>query len=103
MSYDQQCMEDARLVILAELARQRDATLNSRNLAQIVDAVVPRRPREWTEAQLHWLDGMGAVNLRSTDLPGLGPVIIATLTRTGRDHIERRALLPGISHPADEE
>lgn len=103
MNYDQTCKEDARLAILAELAAQRDATLNSRNLAQVVESIVPRRPREWVEAQLEWLDGMGAVNLRKTDLAGIGPVIIATLTRTGRDHVERRAFIPGVSLPADEE
>lgn len=102
-SYEQTCQEDARLAILAELAQQRDARLNSRNLAVVVDQVVRNRPREWLEAQLRWLDSMGAINLTESNLPGLGPVHLAVLTRTGRDHVERRQFLPGVTLPADEE
>ena len=101
--YEKLRREDARLVILAELARQRDATLNSRNLAQVVESFVPRALPEWVEAQIEWLDSMGAVNMTRSDLPGLGAVVIATLTRTGRNHVERRAFIPGVSRPADEE
>lgn len=101
--YEKISREDARLVILAELAGQRDATLNSRNLAMAVDGVVPRRPSEWVEAQIEWLETMGAIKATRTELPAIGPVIIATLTRTGRNHVERRAFLPGISRPADED
>lgn len=101
--YEKACQEDARLVILAELAQQPDATLNSRNLAKLVEAVVPRRPSEWVEAQLAWLDVMGAVNITRTDLPGIGSVVIARLTRMGRNHVERRSLIPGVALPADED
>ena len=103
MTYDERCKEDPRLAILAELAQQPDARLNSRNLATVVEQVVPRRPREWLEAQLRWLDSMEAINLVEQSLPGLGPVHIATLTRTGRDHVDRRQFLPGVTKPADEE
>lgn len=103
MNYDQKCQEDARLAILAELAEQRDARLNSRNLAVVVDQVVRNRPREWLEAQLRWLDSMGAIHLEEGNLPGLGPVHFATLTRSGRDHVERRQFLPGVTVPADVE
>ena len=96
------CQADARLAILAELARLPDATLNSRNLARMIDGIVPRRPSEWVEAQIAWLDSIGAVNSRRSDLPGVGPVVIATLTQSGRNHVERRVLIPGISTPADE-
>jgi len=103
VSYDQKCQEDARLVILAQLARERDARLNSRNLAIAVDQVVRNRPREWLVAQLRWLDSMDAINLEEGDLPGLGPVHFATLTRTGRDHVDRRQFIPGVTLPADVE
>lgn len=102
-SYEQKCQEDARLAILAELARQRDATLNSRSLATLIDLVVPRKTREWVETQLDWLDSMGAIKVTRSDLPGLGPVSIATITRTGRDHVERRIVINGITRPADVE
>ena len=103
MTYEDRCRADARLVILAELAGQEDARLNSRNLAVVVAQVVPRQTDEWLLQQLRWLDGMDALNLSESNLPGLGPVHIATLTRTGRDHVERRRFIPGVSKPADEE
>ena len=101
--YDKRCQADARLAILAELAQQPDDTLNSRNLAVMTEAIVPRRPHEWVEAQLVWLDQVDAINIKRTELAGLGTVTIATLTRTGRNHVERRAFIPGVSTPADEE
>ncbi len=102
-SYDKQWQEDARLAILAELARQRDETLNVLNLGRVIDALGIRRPREWVETQLTWLADMGAVSLRSSDMPGLGIVIVATLTRAGRDHVERRSPISGVTWPATRE
>lgn len=103
MSYEQRCQEDARLAILAELAQQRDATLNSRSITRVIEALGMKRSDEWTENQLRRLEEFGAIQLRNADLPGLGRVLIATLTRTGRDHVERRALLAGVSVPVDVE
>lgn len=102
-SYEQRCQEDARLAILAELAQQRDATLNSRSLASLIDLVVPRKTREWVETQIDWLESMGTVKVQRSDLPGLGPVSIAQITRLGRDHVERRITVHGISRPTDAE
>ena len=99
--YDAQCRADARLAILAELARQADGTLSNRVLAPMVELLVPRRPAAWVDAQLVWLGEMGAVRLTQHDIAGVGWVIIATLTRTGRDHVERRAAIPGVATPAD--
>jgi hypothetical protein len=102
-SYEQRCQEDARLAILAELARQSDARLNSLSISRIIDALGMRRSRDWVENQLRRLDEFGAINLRSETISGMGEVSIATLTRTGRDHVERRALLAGVTPPMDEE
>lgn len=102
-SYEQKCQEDARLAILAELAQQRDATLNSRSMATLVEQVVPRRPREWLETQIDWLESMGAISVTRSELPGLGQVSIATIKRLGRDHVERRVVIHGITLPADVE
>lgn len=102
-SYEQRCQEDARLAILAELAQQRDATLNSRSLTTLIEQVVPRRTREWIETQLDWLNTMGAIRVTRSELPGLGPVSLATITRAGRDHVERRIVIHGITLPADAE
>lgn len=102
-NYELQCQADARLAILAELAGQTDATLNALSLARTIDALGIRRSREWVETQLGFLDQLGAVRLRAVEMPSLGTVTVATLTRTGRDHVERRSRLVGVSAPADAE
>ena len=101
--WEQRCQEDARLALLAELARQRDATLNSQSMVRVLDAIGVRRSRDWVETQLARLEDLNAVNLRRAEIPGLGQVTVATLTRTGREHVERRALLAGVTAPADED
>lgn len=93
--------EDARLAILAELAERDDGSLNSRSIGRMIERIVPRKPVEWVEQQLKWLEAMGAVQLTPSDLPGIGRVLVAVLTRTGRDHVERRVLIAGITNPAD--
>ncbi len=90
---------DARLVILAELAGQRDETLSSPIITRLVDSMGYRRSNDWIETQLRKLEELGAITLRDADLPGLGRVLIATLTRSGRDHVERRSELAGVSRP----
>lgn len=93
--------EDARLAILAELAGQRDATLNILSIQRTLDAFGPRQSRAWAEVQLRHLADVGAIELRQSDLAGFGPVPVATLTSAGRSHVERRTSLPGVSAPGD--
>lgn len=102
-TWEIQCQQDARLAILAELARQNDATLNSLSITRVVDMLGIRRSRDWVETQLSVLEGLGAVNLRQVEMPGLGIVTVAILTRSGRDHVDRRTRIHGITAPADAE
>lgn len=90
---------DARLAILAELARQRDETLNVLSITRLVDAMGIRRSRDWIDTQLGKLEELGAVTLVASEMPGLGQVTIATLTSVGRDHVERRSSIAGVSAP----
>lgn len=99
--YEDHFTQDVRLAILAELARQNDGSLNALNITRMVDAMAVRRPREWVEMQLRWLADMGAVALRTIELAGLGKVVVATVTAIGRDHVEQRIAIPGISAPRD--
>ena len=103
MSYEQRCQEDARLAILAELAQQRDATLNSRSITRVIEALGIKRSNEWIENQLRRLAEFDAIAVREVNLTGIGRVLVATLKRAGRDHVEQRALLAGVSNPADVE
>lgn len=93
--------QDARLVILATLAKERDGSLNSLNLTRAVDSLGVRRSREWVDTQLHMLADLGAVTNTPADLPGLGNVTVAKLTRLGRDHVEGRATIAGVSYSAE--
>lgn len=100
--WEQQSQADARLAILAGLAEQRDGTANSIMLQRVLDAMGFRRSREWTETQLARLEELGAVNTKTGGIASVGNLTVATITRAGREHLERRALIVGISVPADE-
>lgn len=99
--YEDHFTQDVRLAILAELARQSDGSLNALNITRMVDAMAVRRPREWVEMQMRWLADMGAVTLRTIELAGLGRVLVATITAIGRDHVDQRLPIPGVSAARD--
>lgn len=90
---------DARLVILAELAQQRDETLNVLSITRLVDALGVRRSREWIDTQLGKLEELGAITLQQSNIAGLGRMSVATLTEAGRNHVERRSAIAGVSAP----
>lgn len=98
MSYGDAIVGDARLCILKELARQIDGRLNEVALVAVLDTFGIRRNREWVRTQLRALDQLGGVNVTEA-----GTVMIATLTKFGRDHVERRAVIDGVARPADED
>ena len=87
---------DARLVILQELARQTDARLNDRVLVRVLDTYGMSRTRDWTRTQLRALAALDAVALAEA-----GELLIATLRQAGRDHVDRRGVIEGVSPPAD--
>lgn len=95
MSYEQHLTEDARLVILKELAKQPGGSLNETLLSCVLDTYGHRRSREWLRTQLHKLGDLGAVKLSEA-----GTVMIAEITRAGMDHVERRAVIDGVARPS---
>ena len=88
--------QDARLIALQELARQIDARLNEAALARVLDVMGIRRSREWLRTQLRALEQLDAVRIEE-----VGGLFVAALTRQGRDHVERRAVIDGVSRPGD--
>jgi hypothetical protein len=88
---------DVRLTILRELAVQPDYRLNETLLLRVLETFGHRKSRDYLRDQLRWLDEMGAVTLTEA-----GTVLIAELTRRGRDHVERRAVIEGIARPSPE-
>ena len=90
--------QDARLIILRELATQVDGRSNDTVLGAVLDTMGVRRSKDWLRTQLRRLEELEAVRLET-----IGPVLVAALRRAGRDHVERRALLEGVSRPAEED
>jgi hypothetical protein len=88
---------DVRLIILRELAVQPDYRLNETLLLRVLETFGHRKSRDYLRDQLRWLDDMGAVSLTEA-----GTVMIAELTRRGRDHVERRTVIEGIVRPSPE-
>lgn len=95
MNYDAFMTADARLVILKELANQADGRLNEVVLVRVLDVFGHRRSRDWVAEQLDWLANKGAVELSRA-----GTVLVAQVTRTGMDHVERRAFIEGVNKPS---
>lgn len=86
---------DARLVILKELARQPDGRLNETLITAALDTFGYRRSREWVRTQLRKLEELGAVTCVEA-----GTVLVASLTRVGLDHVERRSVIDGVARPS---
>lgn len=97
MSYDDYMAAGARLVILKELAKWPDGRLNEADLTIVLDTFAYRRSREWVRTQLNKLAELGAVTVVQA-----GTVMVATLTRAGLDHVERRSIIEGIAKPSPE-
>lgn len=87
---------DARLFLLRELAEQTDGRLNVLSLTRVLDLSGIRRSREWTETQLIKLAELDAV-----ELVRAGELTVASITRAGRDHVAARAVIAGVTRPAE--
>jgi len=97
MDYAEFLEHDARLVILRALNAQVDGRLNETLLAAELDRFGYRRSREWVRTQLLKLAELGAVRNAQA-----GTVMIASITRAGADHVERRSVIEGIARPSPE-
>jgi hypothetical protein len=95
--FRQYIASDVRLIILRELASQPDYRLNETLLLRVLETFGHRKSRDYLRDQLRWLEEMGAVSLTEA-----GTVMIAELTRRGRDHVERRTVIEGIARPSPE-
>jgi len=95
MDYDEYLVKNARLVILKELSKWPDGRLNEVDLTIVLDTFAYRRSREWVRTQLHKMAELGAIVTEQR-----GTVLIATITRSGLDHVERRSVIEGIATPS---
>ena len=85
---------DARLTILKELARQVDGRLSELLIRRVLDLYGIRRDRDWVVTQLRKLEALGAVELQEA-----GDVLVARISPAGRDHVEERAVIAGVTRP----
>lgn len=95
MSWKDKVALDARLIILRELAQQMDGTLTSVSLRRVLDVYFVR-PVEWIDTQLVKL-----AQLEAIELTRAGDVAIAKITAAGRDHLDERSIISGITPPSD--
>lgn len=86
-----------RLVILEVLAREYNGHLREELIQKALDVCLISRSIEWVRTQLRKLEEIGGVTL-SDD----GGKLIAGITRSGRDHVDRRTPLDGVAWPEDE-
>jgi hypothetical protein len=97
MSWEEKNVADGRLVILKELARQVDGRLNEVSLMHVLDDFAIKRSREWVRTQLRKLAELGAVRITEA-----GTVMIGAITTLGRNHVERREIIEGVTRPSDD-
>lgn len=97
MNWSDKTAEDARLVILKELAVQVDGRLNEVSIERLLDAFAIRRSREWIRTQLRKLAELEAVRVSEA-----GTVMIAQIRTLGRNHVERREVIEGVTRPSDD-
>ena len=94
MNFHEIVAADARLAILQALSAEASRSHNEQLLQASLDAVGIMRARDYTRTQMRSLESVGAVTLREA-----GDVLIATLTRTGLDHLNGRAIIDGVAQP----
>jgi hypothetical protein len=89
--------EEARLVMMRELAAYPDRRLHSDLLRQALELFGITKSREWVHEELRGLQDIGAVQIND-----IGTIRVATLTAKGLDHVERRIVLDGVKRPSPE-
>jgi len=95
MSFGDKLREEARLIILRALAAEPDRRMNSSLIVGALDCWHIKRSREWVHDELRYLAEIGAVKIEDA-----GSVRLATLTKKGLNHVERRIILEGVKQPS---
>lgn len=96
MSYPDALAADARFVILRELTQQVDGRLNQLSIRRLLDDYSIRRDPDWIVTQLRKLAMLDAVELNQG-----GDILVARVTPLGRHHVDERAVIEGVTRPAD--
>lgn len=87
--------EEARLIILRQLAGEVDGVLNTSLLQAGLASWGINKPRDWIHAEVQHLETIGAVRSAPN-----GSILIVEVLARGIDHVERRIVLPGVKRPS---
>ncbi len=93
-SFGRHMDEDARLVMLQELASQTDYRLTEIILHRVIEAYGHNRSRDYVKTQIRAMAELGAVQIVQGD-----PVMIVEIVQAGIDHVLRRKVVEGIARP----
>lgn len=93
--YPDHFVENARLVILKYLYEDTGNTGNDSLIQRHLETFGIRRSRDFARTQMLALRDLGAVKVVEA-----GTALIATLTRAGMDHVERRSVIAGVQRPS---
>lgn len=94
MSYNEKTAADARFIVLRELTKQPNGTLNELTMAHVLKAWGIDKTREWIRTQVNALAELGAVE--KTDN---GTIVFAKISTLGRDHVAERTVIDGVTAP----
>jgi hypothetical protein len=97
VSFGDYLSRNARLVILRELADWPDGRVNEIDIQKRLDDFAYKRSRDWVRTQFRAMAELGAITITEA-----GTVMIASITRAGIDHVERRSVIEGIARPSPE-
>jgi hypothetical protein len=95
--FHQYATRDLRLVLLRCLDAQQAFTGNDSILQHEAKSFGLERSRDVIRNELRWLAEVQAVKLQD-----VGPVLIATLTRRGHEHVHGLTQIEGINQPSPE-
>ncbi|QIO60676.1 hypothetical protein [Rhizobium leguminosarum] len=87
--------EDARLIILKEIAQQKNRTLSSGMMDPALEQFAIYEDRPWIHQQIDYLETMGAVTVVNA-----GTVKIVTITNAGMRHLKCQVFIEGIKEPS---
>ena len=93
--YRKHVAEDVRRIVLETLAREPGATLNENLIGRVLESYGHRKTAAYISDELAWLERQHAISLIEA-----GGLLIATMLTRGQEHVERRALIPGVAKPA---
>ena len=96
MSHETYVREDVRLILLRALHEQDGETLSDTLLLRTLEAWGHRKSMAFVRNELRWLEREAS----ALELREMGDHLIAILTQTGADHVERRIALEGVARPS---